>query len=198
MTPGSIVFFCGYRGHGKNAILEKIKGNNNFEFEVPEEAKWLFSLPSHVPINDMAFATVLKQKIAELLNLEVSEIDALKDEPLPESVKEYKFKIINPQNPQRVTVRDVLIDHAEYERQLDEDYFARIAALTQYKADAFNFVTDFRYPNEFAYFQTFVPASRLFTVRVYRHGVEVPPDDVKSEHSLDDFDTNFLITSIKK
>lgn len=197
LRRGCVIMICGYRKHGKNTLFDRLCGKNECQFSVPEEAQHLLALPPNVPINEIAFARVLKEKVAKRLKMPIEDVDRLKDQPIPAhtTTDAYAFRLVNPENPHCVTVRDVLIDVAAHKRSKDVDYFAKIAAESQYDPDAINFVTDFRYPNEYSYFASFIPSERLFTIRVHRHGAEVPVDSIVSEHSLDAFKPNFLITS---
>lgn len=187
LERGDILLVSGYRRHGKDTFFNHLTGSDSrfvyhpvtfdlVPFEFPKETYRRF-----------AFADVLKQECSAILGMTLEEIEAKKDNPLPEGVA-YAFKCINPSSPP--TVRDVLIDHGAYCRSLNVNYWCeRVAEQLKEATDCIAVVTDFRFENEHNYLKSIFSGTtrRVVPLRIFRRHVPIPDENDISEHSLDEF-----------
>lgn len=199
LRKGSVLFICGYRRHGKDEFFKWMKqeSNHEYRFYVRKDFKSrsLFAnLPPTAILQSMSFALSLKEKTAEKLGITPEELELKKDNVL-ENTKPYEFKIIKPSDISTATHRDVLIDIAAVKRNKRPTYFSEKTSLLQYCSNKVGIITDFRYPDEYQHFAEFLPPNMLFTLRVHRSEVAVPDADIISEHALDSFKTDFVVTS---
>jgi hypothetical protein len=193
MEPsGQIFLFCGYRGWGKNTAanhLQKIDSSFKYDVYARDPAHTL-RLKTSDPI-ELSFARVLKEEVGALLNLTWTQVDAQKERPLtPEEIALVEG-ILNP-GP-FAGVRDLLIASAAKHRADDPEFYVR-HLIQNYCEDASKeyIITDWRYQNEIEFIQSL--GRPVTTIRVLRSGVEVPPVSVASEHDLDMFPTDFILT----
>lgn len=187
LERGDILLVSGYRRHGKDTLFNHLNGTDDrFVYHPVVNGYTPFEFPNET-YRRFAFADVLKKECALILNMTLAEIEAKKDHPLPEGVV-YAFKCTTPSNVP--TVRDVLIDHGAYCRSLNVNYWCeRVAEQISNTTDCIAVVTDFRFENEYIYIQKFFEDTRrrVYTLRIFRHGVPIPDESDISEHSLDEF-----------
>jgi hypothetical protein len=128
----------------------------------------------------VAFADLLKQEAHQEYGTQ---------EPIPEADKDLK-QFIHFQTGQLVSARDIYIEWGGIRRSQDPDYWCR-AAFKEASNDSQLVVTDWRFINEFRY--AFNQFQKVLTIRVYRSEVPEPEMKIASEHSLDDYQTDFLL-----
>ena len=175
----SILLVSGFRGMGKDYIV-----NHGYHgYTILQHRKRVSkSLPDPTNLTRMKFATPLRK----LLNgyFTPDSIDAIdfehhKDDP--------DFL------PYNGTLRQLFIEIARATRLVDQDFYAK--RLDMELTDQPAVVTDWRYPNEYDYL---AKHNHIVTLRVHReydhHGkrINIPNDDDNSEHSLDNFKTDFI------
>lgn len=170
-----ILMICGYRTTGKDSLFEKFIGKNDH--------KWFVYKKHSVPV--LSKIITQKEKItryafADELKKEVGIITQDKD----------TIKYNN------LSARDIYINYAKEKRSQDINYFCRKVYLKMIEDIDTNIfvITDFRYYNEHEYICG--RYNKCFTIRVFRQDVVIPPEDVESEHQLDNFLTDYLLTTI--
>lgn len=149
-----------------------------------------------------AFARPLKDDVHKNLgisHLSDSEAELLKDKIFPLNEKENGKYMNGGSKPndgrkkeRKMTLRDHYIKHAKAMRKIDDNYWVKRACTPNrmLKCDVMDF-TDHRFTNESMYYENVY--GRIVTCRLFRSSVPIPDKSVASEHSLDDFETNFLI-----
>lgn len=157
---------CGFRGTGKDTFFDKLKGKNDFKFYIYKKFNLERFTKTEQVLSRIGIADNLKKIVNKKYNIE---FDCNKD------------KLITKDK----TVRDLYIEYAERCLKIDKYYWVKLI-----KFDKHCCVTDFRYMNEFEYLSL---KFEFKTLRVYRSDVEEPCGDVKSEHDLDLFVTDYLV-----
>ncbi len=192
---GDIVLICGYRGHGKNTFAEWMQKLNELSFNSFNSLSSLRN-PS-LKYNEISFAKYLKEYVAKLFNISLDILEKRKNEKLMDSHKYYQFIKVQPEILSYPTYRDVLIDIAAIKREKNPDYFVMKAIEKYYDKSAVNLITDFRYENEYLYIQSFFELTRIniITIRVFRNGATIPSKNILSEHNLNNFVTDYYVTS---
>jgi len=203
------VLIGGYSQSGKNTFAISFQGNNDIAWRLLSRDPC--GLPTGAPCFETSFAFPLKKTVCERLGIPFEHIDDLKDVPL-------SFDQLLAQQPHWhcirrdaadapptgadddamdppafATLRDVLIDEAAYQRSKDPDYYAAAAhgvVLKQRPVPATCLITDWRYPNECAYFRNACGHDAVVTIRVIRDGHRV--SSAPSEHALDHFSPDFV------
>jgi len=184
-----IILICGYARMGKDGVLNTLQGSGSYQYDVyttGAQHQSALLLPGSW-YHRVALADELKKRVGFVLKLSLSELDRLKDKPL---CHPYMFKVTEPYFP---TYRSVLIDYATRVRASDPDYWSRAAFNLSFRSDAINVVTDFRYPNELAFFQREAQGRKVMTLRIHRPSVTIPDGDIESEHALDDLQPDLFL-----
>lgn len=184
-----IILICGYVRMGKDGVLSTLQGSGLYRYDVYTtrvEYKSALLLPGSW-YHRVALADELKKRVGLRLKLSVPELDALKDKPL---CHPYTFKATEPYFPM---YRSVLIDYATNVRATDPDYWSRTAFNLSFRPDSANVVTDFRFPNELAFFQREAQGRKVITLRIHRPSVTIPDGDIESEHALDDLEPDLFL-----
>ena len=166
------------------------------------------------PFFETSFAFSLKKTVCERLSIPLDRVDDLKDIPLSfdqllvqqphwhcctsrtaagtrASDVHLSFSVSDP--PPFATLRDVLIDEAAFQRQRDPEFYAFAALnviLAQHPEPSACLITDWRYPNEIAFFERFFGKESVFSIRVIRDGYRVSSSP--SEHALDTYSPDFI------
>lgn len=167
---------CGYRRTGKDTLVKM--------FNHQEPFKWLVYRSPH-NVKPWSITTVKRVSFADNLRSEVNNIYDM------EKYKNYDYdelksvKVLGDK-----TYRDLLIEHAALRRDQNIDYWVASAADWDNLSDDV-MVTDWRYPNEFAYLSLHHP----ITIRLYRSDISIPDESMISEHQLDNVLTDFLLVN---
>lgn len=194
LKTGDVILLAGYRRHGKDTFYRHCAG-------VDEGARYIITLdfenivmPTR-PYVRLAFADILKEECARILNMSFDELERDKDEPLR---ADYAFKSTVPRcSPP--TVRDVLIDEGAYRRSTERGYYARKVCEKLFDtSDSITIITDFRFPLEYEYLREHLAGSgrRLITAWLHRDGAPVSPASDVTEHMLDDFTFQMRINCV--
>lgn len=187
---GDVLLLGGYKGHGKDTFFDFLTGTRqDVDFEVTVEDSQC-TLPK-LAYTRLAFADVLKQQVAKLLNVSVEYIDAHKDLPIDEKLNYVPYDTNNVIK----TLRDVLIDYATHKRKTDQYYFTRfVCDQIKHIEDSVIVITDFRFVEEYMYLCVGLPPGRtLFTARVHNSNAPIPGKEEASEHQLDGFYFHYLV-----
>jgi hypothetical protein len=160
-----VIMICGYRTSGKDTFYSSISGFNSLKWDI---------IPGNLfPLNK-------KYKRIALADMLKNEINYIED-----GNKDKKTII---ENGELISPRDLCIKRGYLRRKQDPDYWCKLV-INDLDKECYNVITDWRYPNEYLFFNRIAD---VITVRVKRI-VEIPPEDVESEHSLDDFVTDFIV-----
>lgn len=112
-----------------------------------------------------------------------------------ECVKEYDSikDTLNKIPPYNGTIRDYFIGIAATTRLIDPDFFAKrtVMEILKNQEDGVT-ITDWRFPNEYKVLSDEFGEENIITIRVHRD-YDIPPNDVESEHSLDDIQPDFFL-----
>ena len=181
-----IQMVCGYKRTGKDCLLRMFNNELPFQWLVYGKNKQFQIHKS----NRVSFADNLKKEVNYIYKIQPT------GDP-----DEFKEKVVYGDK----TYRDLLILHAEYRRNQDINYWVKNATnwntinfgnttnLNNTKIlDNTNtniMITDWRYINEFEWLKKYNP----ITIRVFRSKVPIPPNNVISEHQLDNVLTDFLL-----
>lgn len=199
-----VILVCGYSRHGKDAYADWLAGYSGYNFdEYIIEGKTRDEIFGS-RISDykrIAFATILKEEVAELFGTTVKFIDENKDRALREDhAEKYDFThqpvVFLGSSLHPFTYRDVLIDLAAKHKSKDVMYFARRTferALKDLPRTTTLIVTDWRYPDEREYALGLFGDDSVVTVRAVRPQGTVPLLYVQSEHMLDMFSTDVIV-----
>ncbi len=176
-----IRLLCGYKRTGKDTLDKMFTGKENFRWIVynnPESEK-CFVIEN---VDRIGIADKLREEVNTILNI-------------ADSIDYNTFK--NTVIQEGKTYRDILIDHAAYRRGQNLDYWvARASDWDSLNKDDRIMITDWRYPNELSYLQSYSNLE-VVTIRLFRSVVSIPPNDVISEHHLDNIITDFLLVPIE-
>lgn len=176
----NILLISGYRYAGKDYIV-----SHGYEsYVIFRHPKRTQHLPDPFGLSRMKFATPLRSLLATNGYFTPDGIGQLdfehhKDDP--------DFL------PYDGTLRKMFIEIARATRLVDPAFFAK--RLDMELSDQPVVITDWRYPNEYDYLNQH---NHLTTLRVHRefdhHGkkLHIPPAEDDSEHSLDNFKTDFV------
>lgn len=181
--PGDIILLCGYRRVGKDTFYQAMKTGDISQYTVRP------NFPSYDPslVRRIAFGDVLKIRVAEILGLNLQELEAKKDQPLE---RDYIFAYHHPDVP---TYRDVMIDQALVVKRLDPSYFVRYTMENCYSSDVINVVTDLRFHVELNYLKEHF-AGKYCIARINRPGFLEPAIDDVYERELDNVFPDYLIS----
>lgn len=173
---------CGYKRTGKDTLVKMFNQEEDFNWVVYHnpETKSHFKIE---PVKRVGFADKLREEVNLILDIS-EEID----------YDTFKETVVRDNK----TYRDFLIEHAAYRRGQNIDYWVERAAKWNKLNNNINenteehiMITDWRYPNESEYLRK--SGLDVITIRVFRSEVPVPPDNIISEHQLDNMDTDFLL-----
>lgn len=174
---------CGYRRTGKDTLYQQLNKQGEIPFNwrvyaAPEadhasQLAWL-----HQKGPRAAFADELKRQVQDRLK----HAGVIFDYEAEKDTRVFEFE------GRKTTYRQECIDHGRRRREEDKDYWARIV-LRQGGIDTI--ITDFRFPNEYAFIKEHV--GDVLTIRVFRGEVPIPPAEELSEHSLDPFTADLLL-----
>lgn len=196
----NILMLCGYKGSGKDRLFEIMKSGKilscEYVFIEPKYSQLVYNSDS---IYRIGFADLLKQEVLELYPIpEGYNSDKLKDVPIPnlniELELENKMKEMNEMKLEPpFSFRDFCLYQAKVRRDQDPEYWVKLAynKISNMESDKLCVITDFRYPNEYEYLKSQENVN-IITIRVFRECVNIPPIELKSEHALDDFVTDFV------
>jgi len=164
-------------------VSEKSASSMNFLFNCLKSSRYK-------KYKRVAFADALKEEIMERYHIPTEPI-------IPEEKNKIQFRDENGKN---VSFRDLCIHWALFRRQEDPDYWAKKAldacgvtegAYSVIGETAGTVFTDWRFLNEYHVVKEKYP--NVITARIFRPGVEIPDELIKSEHELDHFVTDILI-----
>lgn len=188
ITKVCTVLITGYKRSGKDYLCDYLTGK-----DTPNRRPWyVFSndcscnfrghgiLVPNTTNKRFAFADALKEEVSEMYNIDPTN-DKTKDLPIEGST---------------VTPRDLYISHAAKMRSVNQDYWVDKTIEKIRGSSKFNYetpiITDFRYPNE--YHKIGSLGNEVVTIRVFNSKVEVPSLDIASEHQLDNWATDYILT----
>lgn len=195
-----LIFICGYKGHGKDTLVDTIQHGGFFKYDIfihntgtsgTSGVSDASSVIDYIKkAKRIAFADALKNEIKEEYHLD----------KIPITLAEKEIKNI-VDNGKLVSFRDLCIKVALERRKEDPDYWVKkagkaIAATT----DTAVVFTDWRFINEFSYFQNVTTTTAVagvsikrITIRFFRATAVIPSNDILSEHELDDIETDYII-----
>lgn len=188
MTQPIIYLVCGYRRTGKDTLYDILSGaqiSGLFKWRVYKNASNQYNLRSiSSKYERTAFANALKEEVSEVYNIPLVISDADKD------IKQF----VHYKTGEVVSARDIYIEWGTIRREQDINYWCK-KALNPYLHPRENpttsVTTDWRFPNELQYAQSMF--EDVVTIRVYRSDIPEPDLDIASEHSLDDYVTDYLL-----
>lgn len=174
------MLICGYKTTGKDTFAKSLLGlDRTYKWVIYSKpnGKKLFSWPRE--LFRLAFADILKQRVKEELGLpEDFDVEKRKEEVMADGQ----------------TFRMHCIKKGCKMRKEDPYYWARLAFDPIQDKEGIPVVTDFRFPQEYDY--SIKSKGEVFTFRIFRKEIPIPkivnPED-DPEHSLDDFETDFLV-----
>lgn len=190
------VLLCGYRGTGKDTFYTNLCTSGNIHDQYAFYSAADMARPVD-PVKNFLYA-IAPQALNQPQYQRVAFADALKVEimkryniPAEPMGLEEKNKIqFKNENNKDVSFRDLCIHWALVRRSEDPDYWAK-KALEPLKGSTKVVFTDWRFLNEYSVVKEKYP--QVITARIFRSGVEIPNESIKSEHELDDFTTDILI-----
>jgi hypothetical protein len=188
-----IILIGGYSGVGKNTFASALQGRSDTQWMVLSNEFGLHHLPQAVSYFETSFATSLKRTVSERLWIHLDKFEDLKDIPLDQGQQDRQRPHWHGVAAQVPTLRDVLIDEAAYRRSINPNHYAAAthAIITkEAPPGAVVLITDWRYPNEHAFYCNTYGPENVFTVRVVRDEYRRSTSD--SEHALDLFIPDFL------
>ncbi len=181
-----LVMICGYRRSGKDYTYKLIKNGIriqsswNVYIHSRHSSNILspLSFESTDNIQRLAFADILKEKLALDLNMTVIDMEFTKDIPIPGDIN-------------GLTPRHYMIKMGYEYRMKDPLYWVKLVA-EKYNPNMTNVVTDFRYPNEIqlGHLTNEIP----ITIRIVRKSTPMPELEELSEHYMDDYQTDVILT----
>jgi len=143
----------------------------------------------HTPI-ESSFAKALKEDVGDLFDLTWKEIDEQKERQLTNDEHlAYAHLWFGPPGN---TIREVLIDRAAGVRSRTLDHYVQHVMSHEYDRRRDMYITDWRYPNELEFIQRM--GCQVVTIRVLRSGLPAPPLEDHSEHQLDGYPTDIIMT----
>lgn len=182
IAPTTIYLMCGYRRTGKDTlynILSLGDSNNSFPWKIygKEKGGNTFIIDRSRIIR-FGFADALKEEVFNIYGIPKNIPDLEKD------VKRYRHYLTG----EIISARDAYIEYGANKRKEDIDYWCKKITNIP-KGICSCIVTDWRFINEVEYVSS---NFHTITIRLYRSEVEIPPKDVVSEHSLDNYLTDYL------
>ena len=117
-----------------------------------------------------------------------------------ELVQEYfpDAKPLKLEDLNKLTVTDILMEHAQMRRLQDPDYFAKHVYQEILKRTKENFmITDLRFSNELSTAYGYLYQWKIITVRVFRKTVPVPSKEEVTEHDLDTVEPDYLLIPLE-
>lgn len=129
-----------------------------------------------------AFANILKKEVSESYNINIKHF----------TTQEGKSKM----SVYGKTHRELLIEHANYKKLFDKNYYS-LLLLKQIQKESFDkiVISDFRYPYEYLFLLENLKNFVIKTIKIERNTSLVT--DLESENSLKDFDYNYKIDNNK-
>jgi dephospho-CoA kinase len=124
-----------------------------------------------------AFADILKREVSEELNLDMWYFTS----------QEGKAKV----SVYGKTYRQLLIDHAEYKKLFDKNYYSKLLLKSIDTNQDRIVISDFRYPYEYEYLKDNLWEYHVKTVNVQRNSSV--NSNIESETALNEFEYNLLI-----
>jgi hypothetical protein len=159
------IFICGYRGSGKDTLCYKLIHGEGYDWLVYGENDTFDIKDNYIRFG---FADILKKQVEEEYNI-------------PHDIQDKESKQFNS-----LSARDVWINFVKNKLEGDINYFCK------YLPNDNNYiVTDWRYLHELEY--SLPKFKNINTIRVFRNCVEIPDNNIESEHNLDSCKTNFLL-----
>ena len=164
---------CGYKRTGKDTLVKMFNEDINFNWII-------YSSDNHkLKINN-----VIRIGLADELRLEVGKIYNISESIDYDTFKETMIR-------DGKTYRDILIEHGAFRREQNINYWVDKCLNKLKMNNGSIMITDWRYLNELEYMLKNL--KNIITIRLYRSNVPYPPDNVISEHQLDDVKTDFLL-----
>lgn len=207
-----VILISGYRGHGKTTLMKRFRhcGPTPFPYGysvfgrmecvrsrehriVTYTAKTFDVFEMPIDFTDITFAEPLKKAVAYELAIDWRNIDHQKDKELTrDEIRSHNWHFLMPQRP---TIRDMLIDEAAFQRTRDPDVYVKAVANQLSEGKTF-VIHDWRYQNEFEYLHNFCKERNwlLTTIRFFREDGPSSPLSTASEHNLDKFRPDYIIT----
>ena len=186
-----VILLCGYRRTGKDTFFVKLSDNkqdNLFLWKIykdPTSSRNTFD--SSLKYIRTAFADSLKQdEVPAIYGIPTFVSDLDKD------LKQF----IHYKTGELVSARDIYIEWGTIRRASDPDYWCKAAFKRPSLEETVDsstccVVTDWRFHNEATYMLN--TYNDVLTVRLYRSDIPEPDVTIESEHSLDNYRTDFLL-----
>jgi hypothetical protein len=169
------LLLCGYRGTGKDTFVNDL---------LYRKENWCVYSKNHAihdeiykPRSRLGLADSVKKEIAKLcgLPISVSQIDNLKDVMMISGRK----------------LRDYLIEQTG-RKALEKKFYWEEEAMKEVQEDDDYVVSDFRYKRTLEFFK-----DQCQTARLFRMEVKIPEKKEKTEHILDDLETDYLLLPVE-
>lgn len=209
----SLIFVAGYRGSGKDTLYRQLLDRDYWlpfnwiiytsEDNLNNKENPFLQLNG---IKRVSFADALKKEVKEKLIKEnlidnQFDVESHKDIPLvmPGTDLIKKRNSGSPRSNNTIsnkTFRDYCIQRAEEARDKNPNHWCAKVLSDVYESENV-LITDWRYPNELEYYTESqnIINKKIITCRVYRSQVPIPDKEIASEHSLDEFKTDYLLVT---
>jgi septin family protein len=168
------LLLCGYRGTGKDTFV------NDLLYRKENWCVYTKNMDNidevYKPRSRLGLADSVKKEVAKLcgLPISVSQIDNLKDVMMISGRK----------------LREYLIEQTG-RKALENKFYWEEEAMKEVEEDDDYVISDFRYKRTLEYFK-----DKCLTARLFRMEVKIPIEKEKTEHILDDLETDFLLLPV--
>ena len=166
-TPQHIWLLRGYAGSGKDTV-----------------ANIMMNLLGHQQTCIGAFASAVKDEVAAMYEFDRATLD----DPVQ------KNRHVKLANGRIATIRDLIIDHAEGEKQITGDPAVWAYRVFPKEGIQHWILSDWRFKEEYQALRVRFPKARFHTVHIQRPSVE--PLASYTEHELDGTPTNAVIENV--
>lgn len=183
MTDNNPIFICGYRRTGKD-FLCKILTSTDY---VPHNLWHVYAKPNHPNIDLNNLNNYQRNSFADQVKIYshfVYDLPAISDDEKDIPMFIHKF------NGKLISARDIYSEVTLTKIALDTNYWNKLAYNNMTKYPIF---TDFRFISAYDYFNN--NGLKPITIRIFRKEVHIPDKNDIIEHELDNFTTDFLLTT---
>lgn len=199
--PTETLFICGYKGTGKDTLCKQLNHCEDapeFNWVILRKPGTQYTLFKFADAQRLSFADKLKQDCHLLYGFGAN-WDDRKNEELTGLVNDHGMTLSEEMLHKirsltgSTLVRDVWVYHATMMRMYNPHHWVAEAMETLNSLDNSRpvTVTDFRFPNEVEYWERH--QGPVVTCRVFRSEVPIAPQEVASEHSLDEYETDLVL-----